>query len=186
MPRCGAVRRGYNRVHTCHDSPTLPGQVSTGSTCRILPGLGRAVAAARVAEAEKGGRTAEANSGPGRYFARLSPTHACTAERRSGVATVCQDCHVSLPAASLTASGQPASLPAPAQRLPDRHHHHHHRLDSGASQGVCRAEKETSSSFALSATCRMPAIAHRLPLPAATRPCQPYHWPGTSPIAPRT
>lgn len=60
-----------------------------------------------MAEAEKGGRTAEANSSPGRYFARLSPTHPRVQKggreaQRS----------VRLPAASLTASGQPANATA--------------------------------------------------------------------------
>lgn len=122
----------------CHDSPTLPGQVSTCCcTCRILL-AGPRCGSSKVAEAEKGGRTAEANSSPGRYFARLSPTHACTAERRSGGATVCQDCHVS-------ACSESDRLWPACQRLPDRDHHQRWRVVGlpHRSQGVCRVEKRT-------------------------------------------
>lgn len=116
---CGAVRQGYICAHVPRLPPTLPGQVSIYlrstccCTCRIL-----------LAEAEKGGRTAEADSSPGRYFARLSPTHACrkAVGRRSGGATVCQDCHCHVSACGesdrLWPACQPASLPAPARPRP--------------------------------------------------------------------
>lgn len=93
---------------------------------------------------------------------------------------------MSLPAASLTASGQPASPPAPARPRPPpgRAGGWLHRLDSTRSpQGVCRVQQRNSAPGHAPGNL---LLLPRLPLPAAIRPCQPYHWPGTSPIAPRT
>lgn len=145
-----------------------------------------------MAEAEKGGRTAEANSSPGRYFARLSPTHACrkAVGRPNGLSglsclsPVCPVCPVALPAASLTASGQPASASAFARPRPPLHGTRRWRVVGLRGSAESRSKEvpspSSSSPSSPSLLCFVPhaARAHRLPLPAAIRPCQPYHWPG--------
>lgn len=129
------------------------------------------------------------------------------AERRSGGATVCQACHASHAFSLPVVSDR-------LLRQPDRDHQQQKEMEGGwtdTSKGSAESKEHiqhaTGNLFVLLPSSPVPRppspvppfltalvcfcaacyySTHRLPLPAATRPCQPYYWPGTSPIAPRT
>lgn len=133
------VQCGTAGVHLCTCAMTPPrcrGRYLPAAVPAAFSSLGRAVAVARWQRLRRGvGRQKQTAV----QVAILRDCHPpMPAERRSGGATVCQDCHVS-------ACSESDRLWPACQRLPDRDHHQRWRVVGlpHRSQGVCRVEKRT-------------------------------------------